>query len=391
MDTSSKSPRQPRQPKVKPHATQVPINGVNGTNNRSNSSNRTNGTSHTTNTNGSTKSSAHGPTKGRAVSVNTNSHDHISDASNRRHSSGPIKTNYKNINADGIIQNTYLNTTTNPATQSVSAPKRHSMGSYPSYNPNPNLALAFDNIVSTRADQPPGATHTHPPLPIGPTAHTQPLTPSAPTSHTQPTPPHAPTHGPQSTPPTAATRSRILSPHSDGTVPTYPVPSLTAADHLIHPQGTLTTRPPPTDTRPTTLPNRPPRLPYSATTQLMRGPSTIASRLIPRTPRSFKPLSAPCNMPSPPPYSPNSPAITTTCAPTSPTSPSSSPEVIGEFTLDALLNLGPSPAETCKIIVDRSTREVCARRADLERGARNMCPGHLSRFQAEAAGVASHD
>ncbi|BEI98369.1 hypothetical protein CcaverHIS631_0306680 [Cutaneotrichosporon cavernicola] len=112
-------------------------------------------------------------------------------------------------------------------------------------------------------------------------------------------------------------------------------------------------------------------------------------------------------MPSPLPYSPNSPAITTTYAPTSPPSPSSSPEVIGEFTLDALsldatprpspnrpnlsappptpatphivattprpipalpnftdggpslgfacLNLGPSPAETCKIIVDRST------------------------------------
>ncbi|BEI82801.1 hypothetical protein CcaverHIS002_0306690 [Cutaneotrichosporon cavernicola] len=107
-------------------------------------------------------------------------------------------------------------------------------------------------------------------------------------------------------------------------------------------------------------------------------------------------------MPSPLPYSPNSPAITTTYAPTSPPSPSSSPEVIGEFTLDALsldatprpspnrpnlsappptpatptsLNLGPSPAETCKIIVDRSTGEVCARRADLERGARNMCPG----------------
>ncbi|BEJ06143.1 hypothetical protein CcaverHIS641_0306650 [Cutaneotrichosporon cavernicola] len=224
MDTPSKPPRQPRQPKVKSQATQVPINGVNGTNNRSSCSNRTNGVSHTTKANGSTKSSANGHTKGRAVSVNTKSHDKISDASNRRHSSGSMKKNHMNINAHGIIQNTYLNTTANPATQSASAPERHSMGSRPRYNPNPNPILAFDNIVSTRADQPPGATHTHPPLPMGPTAHTQPLTPSAPTSHTQSTPPRAPTHGPQSTPPMAATRSRILSPHRDGTVPTYPIP-----------------------------------------------------------------------------------------------------------------------------------------------------------------------
>jgi hypothetical protein len=64
-------------------------------------------------------------------------------------------------------------------------------------------------------------------------------------------------------------------------------------------------------------------------------------------------------------------------------------------------NLGPSPPETCKIIVDRATGEVCARPSDLARGTRNMCPGRewgvggltadVARFQAEAWGVAHHD